>query len=58
MRISSFYQAHQATIDSKRIFTLDFATARETERLYPKGKIIDMIFFQEGFEGSGRSEPE
>ena len=58
-RISKFYQEHQPMIDAQRIYTLDFATKRETERRYPTAKIIDMIFFQEGFDASGRPpEPE
>lgn len=48
MRINALHQAHHATIDSQQIFTLNFATAHETERPYPLAKIIDMIFFQEG----------
>ncbi len=47
-RIGQFYQDNQTKIDAQRIFTLDFATGFDTARAYPKSKIIDMIFFQEG----------
>ena len=38
-----------ANLDTQRIYTLDFTTMLESRWLYPKAKIIDMIFFQEGF---------
>jgi hypothetical protein len=44
-----------ASLDTQRIYTLDFTTMLESRRLYPKAKIIDMIFFQEGFGARGRS---
>jgi hypothetical protein len=48
--IGEYYRDNQAKIDAaqERVFTLDFATGVETERQYPKAKIIDMVFFQEG----------
>jgi hypothetical protein len=36
-------------IDAQEVFTLDFATGDETRLRYPTAKIIDMIFFQEGY---------
>jgi hypothetical protein len=47
-RIGQFYQDNQTKIDAQQIFTLDFTTGCDTARTYPKAKIIDMIFFQEG----------
>lgn len=47
-RIGQFYQDNQAKIDAQQIFTLDFTTGFDTARTYPKAKIIDMIFFEEG----------
>ena len=44
-----------ASLDTQRIYTLDFTTMLESRRLYPKAKIIDTIFFQEGFGARGRS---
>jgi hypothetical protein len=48
--IGQFYQEHQAKIDAQRIFTLDFWTGHDTTLIYPKAKIIDMIFFQKGLD--------
>jgi hypothetical protein len=31
------------------VFTLDLDSGRNTNRRYSRAKIIDMIFFQEGF---------
>lgn len=47
-RIGRFYDDNKAEIDTHRIVTLDFITQRDTERRYPRAKIIDMIFYQEG----------
>jgi hypothetical protein len=35
-----------------KVFSLDFYTARETDRRYSRAKIIDMVFFQEGLSRS------
>ena len=48
LKIGTFYEDNQAKIDGQRIFTLDFISGLDTARIYPKAKIIDMIFFQEG----------
>ena len=40
-----------------RIFTvctLDFVTGEDTSRSYTQAKIIDMIFFEEGYRRVGR----
>jgi hypothetical protein len=42
-----FYIGHQAKIDARRIFTLDFDSGLDTKRRYSIAKVIDMIFFQE-----------
>jgi hypothetical protein len=47
-KIKKFYDNHKELIDSVKIYTLDYHTAKETERLYSKAKIIDMIGFIEG----------
>jgi hypothetical protein len=49
INIGQFYQCRHVEIDAQRIFTLDFTTGLDTKRPYPKAKIIDMIFFQKGF---------
>jgi hypothetical protein len=48
LRIGTFYEDNRARIDGQRIFTLDFISGLDTARTYPRAKIIDMIFFQEG----------
>lgn len=55
-RISEFYQENRAMVDGQRVYTLSFNSMRETERLYPKAKVIDMIFFQEGLDAAERQE--
>jgi hypothetical protein len=47
--------ASRQPASTQRIYTLDFTTMLESRRLHPKAKIIDMIFFQEGFGARGRS---
>lgn len=47
-RIGQYYQDNAAEIDDARVSTLDFLTGDETGRHYPRAKIIDMVFFQEG----------
>jgi len=53
--LDRFRRLQAASLDTQRTYTLDFATVLESRRLYPKVKIIDMIFFQEGFGARGRS---
>lgn len=50
--LAHFYQANRDVIDRHRIPTLDFDTGTPTRRLYSRAKVIDMIFFVEGSEGS------
>jgi hypothetical protein len=54
MRIGTFYREHQAAIDAAAVFTLDLDSGLDTKRRYPKSKIIDMIFFQEGLDKGRR----
>jgi hypothetical protein len=56
VRIGNFYIDHQAKIDARKVFTLDFDSGLDTKRRYSRAKIIDMIFFQEGLNRErGRS---
>jgi hypothetical protein len=52
--ISDFYKANKITLDAVHIPTLDFLTGKDTPRSHPKAKIIDMVFFEEGFKRTGR----
>jgi hypothetical protein len=52
--ISDFYTANAATLRSTAIHTLDFASGHETPRCYTQAKLIDMIFFQEGYSRTGQ----
>ena len=47
-RIASFYRDNASVIDAITIPTLNVLTGMETERRYPKAKIVDMVFFQKG----------
>lgn len=49
-RVKDFYQQHGTVIDAWRVPTLDFDTGNPTRRLYPRAKVIDMIFFVEGIK--------
>ena len=48
MRVGRFYRENAEVIERYRIPTLDFDSGRDTERRYPRAKVIDMIFFIEG----------
>jgi hypothetical protein len=48
LRLEEFYVRNASVIESHRIFTLDFLTGEETDRRYPRAKVIDMVFFVEG----------
>lgn len=47
-RIASFYRVNMTAIDGVEIRTLDVNTGLETDRSYPRAKIIDMYYFQKG----------
>ena len=51
-RIGQFCLDNQAEIDASRVFTLDFVTEQETKRRYSRAKVIDMVFFQQGYSPS------
>jgi len=51
-KIGDFYKDNQAEIDAAQVFTLDFDTGRPTERPYPRAKIMDAVFFQQGYSPS------
>jgi hypothetical protein len=53
-RISDFYLANENVLEGRQVCTFDFATGRDTTRRYPQAKIIDMIFFQEGYKRAGK----
>ncbi|KKM96157.1 hypothetical protein LCGC14_1180920 [marine sediment metagenome] len=47
--IIKFYESYRKTIDSFKIYTLDYDTSRITDNLYSKAKIIDMVCWIEGY---------
>lgn len=51
-RIGEFYEYNRVQIDAAKVLTLAFATGLETERDYSRAKIIDMVFSEEGLNGS------
>jgi hypothetical protein len=53
-KISDFYKANKNALTAQPIHTLDFATRQDTHRCYTQAKIIDMVFFQEGYKRSGK----
>lgn len=53
-RINDFYAAHEQELAAVSIPTIDFMTGQDTTRRYPQAKIIDMIFFEEGYKRVGR----
>jgi hypothetical protein len=49
-KIKDFYTANKKALHAVPVPTLDFATGEDTPRCYTQAKIIDMIFFQEGYK--------
>jgi len=47
-KVQELYQTHKADFDSFRIPTIDFLTARPTENIYSKAKLIDICGFIDG----------
>jgi hypothetical protein len=47
-KISEFYRENADVIERYRVPTLDFDTGGETQRIYTRAKVVDMIFFVEG----------
>lgn len=52
--VSKFYVAEADAIDAVQIPTIDFTTGQDTSRRYTRAKIIDMVFFEEGYKRSGK----
>jgi hypothetical protein len=52
--ISGFYHDHKTVLEAVHIPTLDFSTGQDTPRGYTFAKIIDMVFFEEGFRRTGQ----
>ncbi len=50
-KVAEFYRDNHEIIDAHRVHTLDFASGKETTRKYTRAKVIDMVFFVEGFKG-------
>lgn len=47
-KIGAFYEEHAQAIESHRVPTLSFESGNPTARIYPRAKVIDMIFFVTG----------
>lgn len=52
LSVGQFYSANTEIVDRHRVRTLDFATGANTERRYTRAKVVDMIFFIEGWRRS------
>jgi hypothetical protein len=53
-KVSDFYIASKSVLHAVPVRTLDFGTGQDTLRCYTRAKIIDMVFFQEGYKRTGR----
>jgi hypothetical protein len=54
--VRQFYDGSADAIESHRVSTLDFDTGELTQRRYSQAKVIDMIFFVEGFPAKSTSQ--
>jgi hypothetical protein len=54
-RIAAFYASHAVPLDAIEVATLNVSSGLPTPRLYPRGKLIDMVFFQIG--GGTQKDP-
>lgn len=52
--ISDFYGANKGALNAVPVRTFGFITGKDTPRCYTQAKIIDMVFFQEGYKRSGK----
>ena len=52
--ISDFYTANKSALNMMPVRTLGFATGQDTPRCYTQAKIINMVFFQEGYKQTGK----
>jgi hypothetical protein len=57
VKLNDFYAAHERDLSDISIPTIDFMTRQDTAHRYPRAKIIDMIFFEEGYKRVGRKRP-
>lgn len=48
-KIKEFYDANADVLDRFHIPTVDFASGESTDLIYPKAKLIDMVFFVEAY---------
>jgi hypothetical protein len=46
--VEKYYHQNADLLDKYRVRTLDFVTGQQTDRRYPRAKVIDMAFFIEG----------
>jgi hypothetical protein len=56
VELGSFFEKHADAIEANRVATLDFVTGEPTDHTYTRAKVLDMIFFMEGY-GSGQVVP-
>jgi hypothetical protein len=54
VRIATFYRQNKAPIDAITVFTLAVDSGLATKRRYPRAKLIEVIFFQKGFNKGRR----
>lgn len=52
-KVGQFYEDHTEVIDTNRVPTISFDTGAATDLMYPRAKVIDMVFFTVG-GGSAR----
>ncbi|MFA5643243.1 MAG: hypothetical protein WC949_01655 [Candidatus Paceibacterota bacterium] len=50
LKIKELYEENKDIFDSYKIRTFDFLTAKETDILYTKAKLIDMCGFMDGYD--------
>ncbi|MFA7151506.1 MAG: hypothetical protein WC113_01210 [Candidatus Paceibacterota bacterium] len=48
LKIKNFYEENKDVFDSFKIHTFDFLTAKETDIIYTKAKLVDMCGFMDG----------
>lgn len=57
--IETYYRENAQALETHRVKTLDFATGLDTHRRYTRAKVMDMVFFMQGFRHpSALSAPE
>lgn len=58
LTIQKFYEENRDGFDSYKIHTLDFSTAKETNIIYTKAKLIDMYGFMDGKDLSTKKKDD